>query len=188
VIDFASERGTAGIEAPSNIRLRETTRGQHNKLLQVSRDCVSLIKSLYSQVVATRGHLTSIVGSVADTMNKRPLLVTVIGCIFVAAGVIGFAYHLTEFKTQRPFEYSILWICLLRLLAILGGVFVLRGNNWARWLLLVWIAYHVILSAFHPLSELVAHGLLLAVIAYVLFRPQASAYFRSARAEPAQTP
>lgn len=123
-----------------------------------------------------------------DTMNTRPLSVTVIGCIFVAAGVIGFAYHVTEFKTQRPFEYGIVWVCFLRLLAILGGVFVLRGNNWARWLLLVWIAYHVILSAFHSLSEVVFHSLLFAVVAYVLFRPQASAYFRGAKAEPAQTP
>ena len=112
-------------------------------------------------------------------MNKRPLSVTIIGCIFVAAGVIGFAYHVTEFK-RRPFEYDILWVSLLRLLAILGGVFVLRGNNWARWLLLVWIAYHVILSAFHSIVELGAHGLLFAVVAYVVFRPRASAYFRSA--------
>ena len=131
---------------------------------------------------------TSAIGSPADTMNKRPLSVTVIGCIFVAAGVIGFAYHVTEFKTQRPFEYDIVWVCLLRLLAILGGVFVLRGHNWARWLLIIWMAFHVILSAFHSLSELVAHGLLFAVIAYVLFRPQAAAYFRSAGAERAQTP
>jgi hypothetical protein len=117
-------------------------------------------------------------------MNKRPLSVTIIGCLFVAAGVIGFSYHVTEFKTLRPFEYGIVWVCILRLLAILGGVFVLRGHNWARRLLLVWIAYHVILSAFHPLSELVAHSLLFAVVAYVLFRPQATAYFRGARAEP----
>lgn len=121
-------------------------------------------------------------------MNKRPLSVTVIGCIFVAAGVIGFAYHVTEFKTQRPFEYGIVWVSLVRLLAILGGVFVLRGHNWARWLLLIWIAYHVILSAFHSPFELVVHGLLFAVIAYFLFRSHASEYFRSAGAEPAQTP
>ena len=69
------------------------------------------------------------VGSLADTMNKRPLSVTVIGCIFVAAGVIGLAYHVTEFKTERPFEYGLVWVSLLRLLAIPGGVFVLRGNN-----------------------------------------------------------
>ena len=121
-------------------------------------------------------------------MSKRPLSITVIGCLFVAAGVIGFAYHVTEFKIQRQFEYGIVWVCLLRLLAILGGVFVLRGHNWARWLLLAWIAYHVILSAFHSFSELIMHSLLFAVVAYVLFRPQASAYFRGARAEPAQTP
>jgi hypothetical protein len=65
-------------------------------------------------------------------------------------------------------------------------VFMLRGCNWARWLLLVWIAYHVILSAFHSLSELVMHSLLFALVAYFLLRPQASAYFRGARANPAR--
>jgi len=110
-------------------------------------------------------------------MNKRPLSVTIIGFIFIAAGVIGFAYHAADFKTHRRFA-EIVWVCLLRLLAILAGVFLLRGHNWARWLLLVWIAYHVVLSAFHSRSELIVHSLLFAVVAYLLFRPRASAYFR----------
>ncbi len=109
---------------------------------------------------------------------NRPLSVTIIGCIFIAAGVVGFAYHVTELRTQRSWE--LVWVCLLRLLAILGGVFVLRGRNWARWLCVAWIAYHVVLSAFHPLSELITHGLLFAVFAYLLFRPRASAYFTPA--------
>ena len=121
-------------------------------------------------------------------MNRRPISVTVIGCIFIAAGVIGFAYHVSEFKPQRPFQYDLVWVSLLRLLAIVGGVFVLRGKNWARWLLILWMAYHVVLSAFHSPVELAMHGLLLAVIAYVLFRARASDYFRSAGAGPAQTP
>jgi hypothetical protein len=120
-------------------------------------------------------------------MNKRPLSVTVIGCIFIAAGIIGFAYHVTELKALRPFPYEIVWGSSVRLLAILGGVFVLRRHNWARWLLLVWIAFHVILSAFHSLPELIVHALLFAVVAYVLFRPQASAYFRGASAEPVKS-
>ena len=120
-------------------------------------------------------------------MNQRPRSVTIIGCLFVAAGVIGFAYHAAELKAQGPFEYDVVWVCFVRLLAILGGVFTLRGSNWARWLLLVWMAWHVILSAFHSLSELAMHGLLLAVFAYFLLRPQASAYFRHARSEPALT-
>jgi len=110
-------------------------------------------------------------------MNKRPLSITVISWLFVAAGTIGLAYHATEFMGQRPFEYDLVWVLFVRILAILCGVFILRGRNWARWLLLVWIAYHVILSAFHSVSELVMHGLLLVVIAYFLFRSQASAHF-----------
>ena len=55
----------------------------------------------------------------------------------------------------------------------------LLARDWARWLLTAWVAYHVVLSAFHSLFELVIHGLLLAVVAYFLFRPAASAYFRS---------
>ena len=114
-------------------------------------------------------------------MNQRLLSVTVISWLFIATGVIGFAYHVAEFKAEGPFQYGLLWVCFVRLLAILCGVLMLRGSNWARWLLVVWIAYHVILSAFHSLSELVMHSLLFAVVAYVIFRPQASAYFRGAR-------
>lgn len=109
-------------------------------------------------------------------MNKRPLSISIIGGIFIAAGVIGFGYHFTEFRTHPPLE--VVWVCLLRLLAILGGVLVLRGKNWARWLVLAWIAYHVVLSAFHSTFELAVHAAFFVVIAYVLFRPGVSAYFR----------
>lgn len=117
-------------------------------------------------------------------MNKRPLSITVISWIFIVSGVIGLLYHATEFKVQQPFEYEVVWICFVRFLAILGGVLILRGINWARWLSIVWIAFHVILSAFHSLFELVAHSLLFAVFSYFLFRPQASVYFKSAKAGP----
>jgi hypothetical protein len=111
-------------------------------------------------------------------MNKRPRSISVISWLFVATGGIGLAYHATELKAWRPFEYDLVWVCLVRLLAILCGAFTLRGRNWARWLLVVWMGYHIILSAFHSLSELAVHTLLFSLIAYFLFRPQASAYFR----------
>src|SRR5688572_5763778 len=115
-------------------------------------------------------------------MKTRPPSVTVIGWLFIAAGVVGLVFHAGEFRTRPPLEYAL--VCFVRLLAILSGAFMLRGRNWARWLLLAWIAYHVVLSAFHSLSGLVTHGLLFAVVAYFLFRPHVSAYFRGARAEP----
>lgn len=114
-------------------------------------------------------------------MNKRPRSITVISCLFIAAGTTGLGYHATEFRAGRPFQYDVVWVCLVRLLAIVCGVFVLRASNWARWLLLVWLAYHVVLSSLHSLSGLVIHAVLLAVVAYFLLRPQASAYFRGAR-------
>ena len=116
-------------------------------------------------------------------MNKRPRPITVISWIFIAVGSIALLYHLAELKAQHPFEYGLVWVCFVRFLAVLCGVFMLRGFNWARWLLVVWIAYHVILSAFHSPLEVVLHSLLFGVVVYFLFRPQASAYFRRRRAE-----
>ena len=113
-----------------------------------------------------------------DRTKKRPLSVTIIGWLFIAAGAIGFAYHLKDLKTDGHFDYGAILVLLVRLLAILSGLFTLRGSNWARWLLIFWIAYHVILSVFHSPIELAMHALLLIVIAYFLFRPRASDYFR----------
>src|SRR6266480_6584462 len=113
-------------------------------------------------------------------MSKRPRSITVISWIFVAAGVVGLAYHASEFKARRPFDYDFLWVCFVRLLAILCGVFMLRGSNWARWLLVVWLGYHVALSVLHAPFELVVHSLLFAAVLFFLFRAPASAYFRGA--------
>jgi len=49
-------------------------KGQPNKSLQVSRDCVSLIKSLFSQIVATAGHLNSNVGLLMNSSVTARLL------------------------------------------------------------------------------------------------------------------
>jgi uncharacterized membrane protein len=114
-------------------------------------------------------------------VNKRPLSVTIIGLLFLVAGIVGLAYHAREFKTHGPFQYDVLWVCLVRLLAIIGAIFMFRGANWSRWLLLIWMAYHIVLSAFHSLSQVIVHGLLLVVIAYYLLRPSASAYFRGVK-------
>ena len=76
-------------------------------------------------------------------MNKRPLSVTIIGWAYIVMGAIGFAYHFAEFKARHPLQPEIAWVELLRLIAIVCGVYMLRRHNWARWLALPWIAYHV---------------------------------------------
>jgi hypothetical protein len=110
---------------------------------------------------------------------SRPFSVTVISCLFIAAGIIGIAYHASELR--NPFASEAVWVLFVRLLAVVGGIAALRGANWGRWLLILWMAYHVVLSAFHSVAELAFHAVFLAVIAFVLLRTPASAYFRTAR-------
>ena len=119
-------------------------------------------------------------------MNKRPTAITVMSAVFLVAGVVGLAYHATEFKLNGPFQYDLVLVFVVRLIAVICAVFMLRAHNWARWLLVIWIAYHVILSAFHSMSQVIVHGLLLVVITYFLFRRSASVCFRGARGESAE--
>jgi hypothetical protein len=121
-------------------------------------------------------------------MTKRPLSITVISWIFIAFGGIALPISLLPLVDSSAanrmaghrFEF---WLTtVIQLLALISGVFMLYRFNWARWLLVVWVGYHIILSALHSLSELLVHTLLFAVVLYFVFRSQASAYFRGARA------
>jgi hypothetical protein len=71
-------------------------------------------------------------------------------------------------------------VSIVRIIAVVGGAFLLTGRNWARWLLLAWLAFHVVVSAFHSLSEFMPHVVLLMIFGYVLLGPPTSKYFRSA--------
>jgi hypothetical protein len=117
----------------------------------------------------------------AHCMKKRPLSVTVTGCLYLATGAVGIAFQLIAFKPQHPFRYDIVWVGVVDLIAILCGIYILRGTNWARWAALAWIAFHVVLSGFHSWFEFVVHSLLCAAVAYFLFRSRATQYFCAAR-------
>ncbi len=110
---------------------------------------------------------------------KRPLPVTIIGCLFIVAGLVGLLYHLSE----SPLDHWIVLIAIVRIIAVVGGDFLLMAHNWARWLMLAWLAFNVVVSAFHSLSELIAHVVLLMIVGYVLLRPPISKYFQSAPSE-----
>jgi hypothetical protein len=112
--------------------------------------------------------------------NQRPLSITILACFYLAVGIIGFAYHFRELLAGHP---DSIWIELTELIAVVSGAFLLQGRNWARWLTLAWIVFHVVLSISHPLRQFAVHGLFCAVIAWILFRPEAARYFRAARIE-----
>jgi hypothetical protein len=122
-----------------------------------------------------------------ETTAKRPLSVTLIAWLFIITGAGGFVSRVSRFDTSKPFDYDILWPCGLSVLAVVGGAFMLRGANRARWLCLVWMACHVVISAFHSISEVAVHSLIFAVLLYFLLRPGATAYFMCRR-NPLPTP
>jgi len=69
-------------------------------------------------------------------------------------------------------------IALIGVVAVVAGVFLLRGARWARWIILLWLAFHVGVSALNSLSATLPHAALLLVVGYVLLGPPTSAYYR----------
>ena len=114
--------------------------------------------------------------------NQRPLSVTILAAIYILVGAVGFFYH---FRQAIPLKRDGAMIELTELLAFTAGVFLLRGHNWARWLALAWMGFHVILTAFVPLVPFLIHCLFFAAIAWLLLRPPARRYFRGAFMKPA---
>jgi hypothetical protein len=113
--------------------------------------------------------------------NKRPFSITILGCVYIGVGTIGFVYHFPELLARV--QYDDVLVELIEILAVVCGVFMFRSNKWACWAALAWIAFHVVLSAFHTFREFAVHCLVCAVIAWLLFRPEAARYFRDARIE-----
>jgi uncharacterized membrane protein HdeD (DUF308 family) len=102
-----------------------------------------------------------------------------LGWLFIAVGILSTAYHLLKGSLDR----WILPILLVGAIAIAAGVFLLRGARWARWLVLAWLAFHLVVSGFNSLSDAMAHLVLLLAVGYVLLGPPTSNYFQSSQPE-----
>jgi hypothetical protein len=119
------------------------------------------------------------------TLNMRPLSVTILAWVYIVVGTIGFVSHFAGIHARNAFRYDGVSIEIVEVLAIVSGAFMLGGRNWARWLAIAWMAFHVVLSAFGAFRELAIHALFCAAIAWLLFRPAARRYFRGERMGPA---
>ncbi len=111
-------------------------------------------------------------------MRARPLSITILAWVYMLTGLGGGFAHLRDIRTLAPFPSDIIPAEILAVAAVVCGIFLLRAQNWARWLAVVWIGIHVVISFFNSISEVAAHAVFCAVICYLLFRPAANAYFR----------
>ncbi|HTZ75868.1 MAG TPA: hypothetical protein VMB47_18270 [Candidatus Aquilonibacter sp.] len=106
--------------------------------------------------------------------KKPPVAIIFLGLLYIAVGAVNFAHH---FRQSLASPRGGVWVLLVELLAIVAGAFLLRGQNWARWLALAWMLFHVAISA-AVLRELIIHGVICILIAWLLFRPESTRYFR----------
>jgi hypothetical protein len=61
---------------------------------------------------------------------------------------------------------------------VVAGVFLLRGENWARWLAAAWMAFHVVIGFYHSWFQAGMHTLFLAAIVGFLFTGSGGRWFR----------
>ncbi|MGB8029384.1 MAG: hypothetical protein WCF30_06930 [Terracidiphilus sp.] len=113
-------------------------------------------------------------------IKERPITITIVAWLYIAVGVLSTASHYANFRAHRPMVNEFVWITVLGAAAVVAGAFMLRGQNWARWLALAWMAVHVAISALHLLHGLLIHSVLLVVFSYLLFRREAREYFSAA--------
>jgi hypothetical protein len=112
-------------------------------------------------------------------MKGRPLPVVMVSLLFILTGCIGFAYHINDFSKPNASSFELIWVLFLRILAVVCGLLLFFRMNWARWLAIAWLAYHVIISAFNSSSEMLAHIVFLVIVTFLLFLPVSSKYFKN---------
>lgn len=112
---------------------------------------------------------------------KRPLAVTIVAVLYIAVGLLGFIGHGLPIVKARAIHGDDVLVESMELAALVAGVFMWKGANWARWLAAAWMGFHVGLSFWETLEKLAAHAVLLALITYLLFRRDSSSYFRGAK-------
>jgi hypothetical protein len=105
--------------------------------------------------------------------------VVAVAVLFLVLGALDLYRGLAPLFASAPHWHMAIddmQVLVIGIAAIVGGIYVLRGANWARWLLAVWIALHVVISIGQPRALLV-HLVIFGFVAYLLFRPAASAHF-----------
>ncbi|HEY6805695.1 MAG TPA: hypothetical protein VI306_19100 [Pyrinomonadaceae bacterium] len=116
---------------------------------------------------------------------KRPLTVTIVGVLFIIIGIGSLfkaVWPLLGGNAGRIAGHEFMdsgIVFVSAVVALVSGLFVLRGANWARWLCLLWMAFHVVVSIFHNTTELLVHLFWMLVLILLLMFGKAAVYFRT---------
>ena len=107
--------------------------------------------------------------------KHRPFAITVVSWLFIAVGVVETVVHIRT--SLHSFHREDVLIVALELVAVVAGVFMLRGESWARWLAVVWMAFHVVVGYLNGPQQVLVHAIIFAGITFLLFRADARTWF-----------
>jgi hypothetical protein len=128
-------------------------------------------------------------GRLEKPMKIRPTSVTVISWILVVMGGISLITGtlmsnnpitkglMASSPLPVPVQYAIMYVGILVMIA--SGLAMLKGQNWARLLYVIWGAVGSLIGlATSPMKVAMIPGLIIyAVIVFSLFRPKVNRYF-----------
>jgi hypothetical protein len=124
--------------------------------------------------------MTSSLSAETPSTRRRSPSVVAVGMLFLAIGVLDVYRGVAPILAGAPrLATDDMQVLTIGIAALVGGSFAIGGQNWARWLLAVWMLLHVAISIGHP-GELIAHLVIFGFVAFLLFRPGARAHFQSA--------
>jgi len=128
--------------------------------------------------------MTTSISNEEPVTGRRIPSILAVGVLFLALGVFDVYRGIAPiFGTASRLATDDKQVLAIGIAALVGGAFVLRGHNWARWLLAIWMLLHVVISMGHP-GQLIGHAVIFGYLTFLLFRPRASGYFRPAAAGP----
>jgi len=94
--------------------------------------------------------------------SKRLLTVLLVARLFFVVGAIGVVRHAPELVHLRQ---DTVWVELTELLAVVIGVFLFLGYNWARWLAVAWMVFHIAIN-WSSVGAMAVHALIFALLTW----------------------
>ncbi len=104
---------------------------------------------------------------------KCPVAIWIVAALYMGVGIFTASRMVADLFQHHPYSVE---SGLAGLVAIVAAAYLRRGDNWARWLALAWIAFHVAISYRVP-SEWMAHLGIMAAIGVLLFLPSSRRFF-----------
>lgn len=121
--------------------------------------------------------MTTATSNEPSMVRRRMPSVLAVGVLFLVLGAVDVYRGVAPiFGPGSPLATDDMQELAVGIAALVGGGFVLRGQDWARWLLALWMLLHLAISMGHP-GQLIAHLVIFGALAFLLFRPGARAWF-----------